>query len=263
MFFTQFKLSILIALLFVIYTPGTCFIGNMFRNMRDGENNMIWLNFLCFRHLQKRQERTPNRPARSTATKRSLNLHHDEENQPTSFDAKQLQFSSPPPKKFGTEFHYSRESVIRQAKTEEHDLKWEENDMGVRRLQPLQTTPLKTSSHIRHLAPLRNVPLNLASSIEMNSVQQNKTLPLPLVPQSLTVLENTPEILPFQKHSIPYLPRSDVIDICNGLVPSTSEHENIESCFTTPPRKIQKRTTEERDMLIGALALVELSQSPQ
>lgn len=228
------------------------------------------MNFLSFRHLQKRQERTPNRPPRSRTTKRSLNLYHDEENQPTSFDAKQLQFSTPPPKKLGTEFHYSRESVIKQAKTDGHDLKWEENDMGVRRLQPLQTTPLKTSPNTRHLAPLQNVPLNLASPVEMNSVQQNKTLPLPLVPQSLTVLENAPkntshasDILPFQKRSIAYLPHSGVIDICNGLVPSTSKHENIQSCFTTPPRKVPKRTTEERDMLIGALALVELSQSPQ
>ena len=142
--------------------------------------------------------------------------------------------------------------------------------MGVRRLQPLQTTPLKTSHSTRHLTPLQNVPLNLASPVEVNSVQQDKTLPLPLVPQRLTVLENAPkntsnavEILSFQNRSIPYLPGSGVPDICSELVPSTSKLEHIESCFTTPPRRILKRTTEERDMLIGALALVELSQSPQ
>ena len=225
---------------------------------------------MSFRHLQRRQERTPNRPRRSRATKRSLNLHHDEENQPTSLDAKQLQFSSPPPKKLGTEFYHSRESVIKQTKTDKHDLKWEYNDIGVRRLQPLQTTPLKTSHNTRQLTPLQNVPLNLASPVEVNSVQQHKTLPLPLVPQRLTILENAPrntsnaaEILSFQNRSIPYLPGVGVLDICNEIVPSTSRHENIESCFTTPPRRILKRTTDERDMLIGALALVELSQSPQ
>ena len=221
------------------------------------------MNFLFFRHLQKRREQTPNRTPRSRVTKRSLNLHHDEENQPTSLDAKQLQFSSPPPKKLGKEFHHLRESVIKQTKTHSHDSKWEDNDMGVQRLQPLQTTPLKTSANTRHLTPLQNVPLNLTSSVEVSCLPDNKTLPLPLVPKSSTILENVPlsaEIFPFQKHSTPYLPQSN---ICNVLLPNTSQHGNIQSNFITPPRKVMKKTTEERDMLIGALALVELSQSPQ
>ena len=233
-----------------------------------------------FRHLQKRQDRTPSRP-RSRATKRSLNLQQDVENQPSNMDVKQTVMASPPHKKFGTYFQHSRASVIKLAKNAEQDVNVEEHqEMGIERLQ-LQSTPSKSVCLTPHqLTPLQNVPLNFTSPVKLHSIQsrmkQTKTLPLPLIHPNLTVLENVPrnspsaeQLLSMQNQHVAQLSNTpssqySVVDMSYPHVQSLPKFTDIKDCFTTPPRRIINRVPrEEEDTLLGALALVELSQSPQ
>ena len=154
--------------------------------------------------------------------------------------------------------------------------------MGVERLQP-QTTPLKRPCFTsRQPLPLQNVPLNLTSPNKYHTIQpqmkQTQPLPLPVISSNLIVLENAPkhvtsaeQLITLQNHHQPQIPQFQgsvspkygVVDINSPLLQGMSNFADIRSSFTTPPRKIFTRVTEEQDTLLGALALVELSQSPQ
>lgn len=192
-----------------------------------------------------------------------------------------MALTSPQAQNSGSNFQQSRASVIKLAKNAEDDLRYEEqNDMGVQRLQ-METTPLKrTALTPRQIAPLQNVPLNLTSPDKLPSrhVQENprKCLPVPIMHTTLTVLENAPKNITTTEQLLSYQNLTNV-HLTNAVSPPyvrntitpaelqcVPKFENIQACFTTPPRRIISRAPkEEQDTLLGALALVELSQSPQ
>ena len=198
-------------------------------------------------------------------TKRSLNLQQDSENKPQNVD-----ISSPPAKKSTLSSQQPRPSVIKVAGNGEKDLlQMEHQEMGVQRLQ--SQTPVKSSGiDFPVLMPLQDVPLNLTSPPRPHQENGNE-LPVPRIFPNLTNIDVVPrtnsaeQLLSLQSlqgttllHATP--PHHSKAQKQVGSYVYDAHVDNL----STPPRRMQSKAPgEEQDTLLGALALVELSQSPQ
>ena len=227
-------------------------------------NSLDYSDNSAFRYLEKRRDRTPKRSG-SRATKRSLNLQQDDENCPidmTSPNRKRLTSQQP-----------SRTSVIVHTRTKDHDLSFEDHsEMGVRRLQsqtPVKSTPVVGA---RNLTPLQDVPLNLSSPNKLHVMQPFGPLPLPDISSKQITEENALHCTSSEEQHFPFHSLHAQIASLGQApgkyapempLPQPSHLAEFQPCFTTPPRRLVSARTPGDDTLLGALALVELSQSPQ